>query len=75
MKNLITRHLIPQFFLPWGLALVHSAFAFFAVQKVLNDVLNISIVKEVVFAFGFFVIVQVVYFFLIRWRYIAHIKG
>ena len=75
LKNLITRYLIPQFFLPWGVALVHSAFAFLAVQKVLNDVLNISIVKEVVFAFSFFVVVQVVYFYLIRWRYIAHVKG
>lgn len=75
LKNLITRYLIPQFFLPWGLALVHSGFAFIALQTVLNDVLNISIVKEVVFAFGFFVIIQVVYFYLIRWRYIAHMKS
>lgn len=73
-KKLITRYLIPQFFLPWGLALVHSAFAFFMLQSILRDVLNIWIVKEVVIAFSVFTIIQVVYFYLIRWRYLAHIR-
>ncbi|MER1985642.1 MAG: ABC transporter permease [Solibacillus sp.] len=74
MKKLVTRYLVPQFFLPWGLALVHSAFAFFTLQSILRDVLNIWIVKEVVVAFSVFVVIQVVYFYLIRWRYLAHIR-
>ena len=75
MKRLVTRNLVIQFFLPWGLALVHSAFAFYVVQTVLNDVMNLSIVKELIFAFTCFSFIQIVYFFLIRWRYISHIKG
>lgn len=75
MKKLVNRHLVPQFFLPWGVAMLHSAFAFFMVQSIVKEIANISIVKEVLFAFGFFVIIQVVYFYLIRWRYIAHIRS
>lgn len=75
LKKLVNRHLFPQFFLPWGVAMMHSAFAFFTVQSILKDIANISIVKEVFFAFGFFVFIQVVYFYLIRWRYISHIRS
>ncbi|MEO4054547.1 ABC transporter permease [Solibacillus sp. CAU 1738] len=74
-KNLITRYLFPQFFLPWGVALVHSMFAFIVLQTILKDVMNISIVQEIVFAFAFIVLVQIIYFYLIRWRYIAHIRS
>ncbi|MGN7477914.1 FtsX-like permease family protein [Solibacillus silvestris] len=74
LKRLITRNLVIQFFLPWGLAFVHSAFAFYVVQTVLKDVMNLSIVKEVVFSFTLFALIQIVYFFLIRWRYISHIR-
>lgn len=75
LKRLITRNLMIQFFLPWGLAFVHSVFAFYVVQAVLNDVMNLSIVKEVVFSFTMFALIQIVYFFLIRWRYISHVRG
>ncbi len=73
-KRLITRHLAPQFFLPWGVALLHSTFAFIALQSVLKDIVNLIIVKEIIIAFCLFAIVQVVYFYMIRWRYIAHLK-
>ncbi|MET4561623.1 FtsX-like permease family protein [Lysinibacillus parviboronicapiens] len=75
LKKLVNRHLFPQFFLPWGVAMMHSAFAFLMVQSILKDIANISIVKEVFFAFGFFVLIQVIYFYLIRWRYISHIRS
>lgn len=74
-RNLITRYLFPQFFLPWGVALVHSIFAFIALQTILKDVMNISIVQEIVFAFAFITLVQIIYFYLIRWRYIAHVRS
>ena len=73
-KRLITRHLAPQFFLPWGIALLHSAFAFVALQSVLKDVMNLIIVKEIIVAFCVFACVQILYFYMIRWRYIAHVK-
>lgn len=73
-KRLITRHLAPQFFLPWGVALLHSTFAFIALQTVLKDVMNLIIVKEIIVAFCLFACVQILYFYMIRWRYIAHVK-
>ncbi|MEG0438527.1 MAG: ABC transporter permease [Solibacillus sp.] len=75
MKKLVTRFLCIQFFLPWGLALLHSAFAFLVIQTVLHDVMNLSIVKEGVISFTLIGCIQVVYFFLIRWRYISHIRS
>ena len=73
-KRLITRHLAPQFFLPWSIALCHSAFAFVALQSVLKDVINLIIVKEIIIAFCVFSCVQILYFYTIRWRYIVHVK-
>lgn len=73
MKKIVTRRIIMQFFLPWGVALLHSIFAFFALQSILTDVWNISIVKEVVLSFSVFFVLQIVYFYLIRWRYLVHV--
>ena len=74
LKKLITRHLLPQFFLPWGLALLHSTFVFIALQSVLKDVMNLIIVNEIIIAFLVFILIQLIYFLLIRWRYIAHME-
>lgn len=74
LKSLVTKHLMPQFFLPWGVALCHSLFAFVALQSILKNIANVSIVKEVVFAFLFLIIIEVIYFMLIRWRYIAYVR-
>ncbi|ATP41754.1 ABC transporter permease [Solibacillus sp. R5-41] len=75
MKKLVNRFLSIQFFLPWGLALLHSAFAFLVIQTVLHDVMNLSIVKEGVISISLIACIQIVYFFLIRWRYISHIRS
>ena len=75
LKKLVSRYLLPQFFLPWGVALLHSIFAFLALQSVLKDFVDLSIVKEVLFAFSFFIIIQIIYYLLIRWRYLSHVKG
>ncbi|MFC5558667.1 FtsX-like permease family protein [Ureibacillus thermophilus] len=75
IKGLVTNQLFPQFFLPWGVAMVHSLFAFLALQNLLKDIANISIVKEIVFAFSFLILIQIIYFYLIRWRFIAHVKN
>ena len=75
IKKLVTTQLFPQFFLPWGVAMVHSLFAFLALQNILKDIANISIVKEIIFAFSFLILLQVIYFYLIRWRFIAHVKN
>jgi len=74
LKSLVTKLLFPQFFLPWGVALCHSFFAFFAIQKIMKNFANVSIVKEVVFAFAFLVMIEIIYYYLIRWRFIAHVR-
>ena len=74
LKSLVTKLLFPQFFLPWGVALCHSLFAFFALQNIMKNFVNVSIVKEVVFAFVFLIIIEIIYFNLIRWRYIAYVR-
>ena len=75
LKKLVNRYLFPQFFIPWGLALLHCTFAFAALQVFLKDLVNISIAKEVILAFSFLIAIQVIYFYLIRWRYIAHVRS
>jgi len=75
LKRLVSRYLLPQFFLPWGIALLHSTFAFLALQAVLRDIVDLSIVKEVLIAYCIFVMIQVIYYLLIRWRYLSHVKG
>ncbi len=74
LKKIVNAYLVPQFFIPLGVALLHSFFAFVALQNLLKHIANISIVKELVFAFVFLVIIEVIYFYLIRWRYITHVR-
>lgn len=74
LKRVVSSYLLPQFFLPWGVALLHSMFAFLALQAVLKDTVDLYIVKEVLFSFSFFIIIQVIYYFLIRWRYMSYIR-
>ena len=73
-KKIVNRQLIPQFFVPWGVALVHSSFAFLSLQVIWDALAEISIVRELAAVLIGFTIIQVIYFYLIRWRYLAHIR-
>lgn len=75
LKKIINRQLMPQFFLPWGIAFLHSSFAFLSLQVIWDALAEISIVKELVIVLAGFSILQLFYFYLIRWRYLAHIKA
>ncbi|WP_391117094.1 FtsX-like permease family protein [Psychrobacillus sp. L3] len=75
LVKVVNRQLIPQFFLPWGLAMVHSTFSFIYLQAVWVDLAAVSIAKEMLFVLIAFTVIQVSYFYLIRWRYIAHIQA
>lgn len=74
LKKIVNRQLIPQFFLPWGVAMLHSSFAFLTLQVIWDALAEISIVKELVLVLVGFTLMQLLYFYLIRWRYLAHIK-
>jgi putative ABC transport system permease protein len=70
LNKIITPQLLLLFFIPLVIAFVHSVFAFIALQSMFE----FSILKEtavVLLAFG---AVQVLYFLLIRSRYLSHIK-
>ena len=75
LGRIVNRQLIPQFFLPWTLALLHSAFAFISLQVVWDDFAQLSILTEMVLVLGGFTVAQILYFFLIRWRYIVHLQA
>ena len=74
-KKIVNRQLIPQFFFPWGVAFVHSSFAFLSLQVIWDALAEISIVKELTLVLAGFTAMQICYFYLIRWRYLAHIKA
>lgn len=73
-KKIVNRQLIPQFFVPWGVALVHSSFAFLSLQVIWDALAEISIVRELIIVLVGFTVLQIIYFYLIRWRYLAHIR-
>lgn len=75
LGKIVNRQLIPQFFLPWVLALMHSAFAFISLQVVWDEFAELSILGEMAIVLGGFTIAQILYFFLIRWRYVAHLQA
>ncbi|SES19424.1 FtsX-like permease family protein [Psychrobacillus sp. OK032] len=74
LVKIVNRQLVPQFFLPWGLAMVHSTFSFIFLQAFWVDLAAVSIAMEMLIVLIVFTVIQVSYFFLIRWRYIAHIQ-
>ncbi|KAA0956752.1 ABC transporter permease [Planococcus sp. ANT_H30] len=75
LGKIVNRQLIPQFFLPWLLALLHSAFAFISLQVVWDEFAELSILGEMSIVLGGFTVAQILYFFLIRWRYVAHLQA
>lgn len=75
LLKIVNRQLIPQFFLPWGLAMVHSSFSFIFLQSLWVDLAAISIAMEMLLVLLAFSIIQISYFYLIRWRYMSHIQA
>ncbi|MFT9819802.1 FtsX-like permease family protein, partial [Lysinibacillus sp. NPDC056185] len=70
LKKVITRQLCIMFFLPIVIALLHSIIAFIAIQKLVS----FSIVMDSVFLLTFFLSLQVMYFFVVRWRYLRYLN-
>jgi putative ABC transport system permease protein len=73
--KIVNRQLIPQFFLPWGIAMLHSAFSFLSLQVIWRNLAEVSILSEMILVLIGFTLIQVVYYFLIRWRYISHVRA
>jgi putative ABC transport system permease protein len=70
LNKIITPQLLLLFFIPLAIAFVHCVFAFIALQSMFE----FSILKETAVVLLGFGAVQVLYFLLIRSRYLTHIK-
>lgn len=75
LLKIVNRQLVPQFFLPWTIALLHSCFAFISLQVVWDEFAELSILGEMAIVLAGFTIIQLLYFYLIRWRYITHLQA
>ncbi|PHE85091.1 ABC transporter permease [Bacillus pseudomycoides] len=66
LKGVVTRQLLIMFFLPIIVAVIHTAVAYTALQQLVDfSILNSSIVILISF-----VCIQILYFFITRWRYL-----
>lgn len=75
LRKIVNSQLVPQFFLPWGLAMFHCTFAFLALQVFWKGIADLSIVREILLVLAGITCIQLAYFYLIRWRYLSHIRA
>ncbi|WP_458126639.1 FtsX-like permease family protein [Paenibacillus sp. Z3-2] len=68
LRKIVTRQLLLMFFLPILVAVIHSSVAFVALQQLVDfSVFGYSLRIFMVFAS-----MQILYFALVRWRYLRH---
>lgn len=68
LRQIVTRQLLLMFFLPILIAVIHSSVAFVALQQLVDfSVFGYSLRIFMVFAS-----MQILYFALVRWRYLRH---
>ncbi len=70
MKNVATKQVAYLFFIPFSVAVVHTSFAFKALQNMLES----SIILPSVLLISCYLLVYIIYFFFIRGLYISKIK-
>ncbi|MBR2563119.1 MAG: ABC transporter permease [Paenibacillus sp.] len=68
LRKIVTRQLVLMFFLPLLVALIHSSVAFAA----LYQLVQFSVLDHSLRVFMVFVSMQIVFFALVRWRYLRH---
>ncbi|MFF2479530.1 FtsX-like permease family protein [Paenibacillus sp. NPDC058071] len=70
LDKAVTRQLAILFFVPIGVAVLHSLFAFVALQTLVY----LSVAMELGLVLAGFVLAQVIYFFFIRNRYLRNLR-
>ena len=70
LNKIVTRQLSLLFFVPIVVAFVHSAFAFMALQSFYQ----LSIATEVIIVLAGFLVAQLMYFLMIRYRYLRNLR-
>ncbi|MEH7012525.1 FtsX-like permease family protein [Neobacillus niacini] len=70
LNKIVTRQLVLLFFVPITIAIIHSIFAFMALQSFFS----MSIATEMVIVIAGFFIAQIIYFLFIRHHYLRNLK-
>lgn len=71
LNKIVTRQLILLFFVPIIVAIIHSTFAFIALQSMFT----LSIASEMIVVLACFATAQLIYFFFIRHHYLRKLKN
>lgn len=71
LNQIVTRQLLLLFFVPIVMAMIHSGFAFVALQSAIYY----PIATHTITVLACFLVAQVMYFLLIRARYLRHVKA
>ncbi|USG66387.1 ABC transporter permease [Brevibacillus ruminantium] len=74
LSRIVTTQVALLFFIPILVAIIHSAVAFFSLHSLLKLILITSVAKPTAIVLASFVLVQFVYFVIIRNRYLFHLK-
>ncbi|MBR8658949.1 MULTISPECIES: FtsX-like permease family protein [unclassified Brevibacillus] len=74
LSKIVTTQIALLFFAPILVAIVHSAVAFVSLQSFLKLLFIASVFKPTLIVLASFVLVQFVYFWIIRNRYLFHLK-
>lgn len=68
LRKIVTQQLLLMFFLPLLIALIHSSVAFVALQQLVD----FSVMGYSLRIFFVFATMQILFFALVRWRYLRH---
>lgn len=74
LSRIVTIQIALLFFVPITVAIIHSMVAFVSLQSLLKLMLVASVVKPTAIVLSSFVAVQAIYFWIIRNRYLFHLK-
>lgn len=74
LSRIVTTQIALLFFVPIIVAIFHSIVAFVSLQSLLKIMLIASVVKPTAIVLSSFVVVQGIYFWIIRNRYLFHLK-
>ncbi|MBD2867809.1 FtsX-like permease family protein [Paenibacillus arenilitoris] len=70
LNKLVTRQLTLMFFLPLAMAMIHSGVAFINIKLLVQ----FPMLGNAIGIYVSFFLIQLIYFFMIRWRYLRHMQ-
>ncbi|WP_028612182.1 ABC transporter permease [Paenibacillus harenae] len=70
LNKLVSRQLVLMFFLPFAVAMIHSGVAFINIKLLVQ----FPMLGNAIGIYISFFLIQLTYFFMIRWRYLRHMQ-